>query len=289
VALVSGNNLSITVGNIIGSRITSKKLGISIAILGYISGFIIENNFMRHGIFNILPHTTNITLIYMFAVAIIIFIISHKMRIPQSLSITFTFIILGVDLATNSAINYFYVIWVVAFWISFPLIILYLAKITTKIAKEKIENLPIWKSIKALKYVAIIVTFFTAFTLGANTIGLVYSILPENLIITSVFILAIIFGTILLSGNELKTISSIIPIRYLNSVITETISLISVEVATLFGIPLSNTQTYTFALYGAGAGYKNKAIVKKPLVKMLYGWVSTAIIGFAITFILVAI
>ena len=289
VALVAGNNLSITAGNIIGSRITSKKLGIAIAIFGYIAGFLAEDGFMRYGIFNILPSATNIILTYMFIVAIIIFVISHKLRIPQSLSMTFTFIIIGVALATNVAINYLYITEIIAFWIASPLIVLYLTKATTKLAKDRTKDMPIWKTINALKYFAIITTFFTAFTLGANTIGLAYSVLPENSITIITFVIAIIVGSVLLSGNELKTISLIIPIRYLNSVITETISLLAVEVATLFGVPLSNTQTYTFALYGAGAGYKNKAIVKRPLIKLIYGWVSMALIGLVIAFILVAI
>lgn len=289
VALVAGNNLSITAGNIIGGRITSKKLGISIAIIGYVVGFLAEHDFMRHGIFNILPSATSMILIYMFVVAIVIFLISHKLRIPQSLSMTFTFIIIGVALATNVAINYFYIMEVIIFWVVSPLIILYLTKVIVNFSKKKVENAPIWRTINTLKYLAIFATFFTAFTLGANTIGLAYSVLPSNMLTIFVFIVAIIVGSALLSGNELKTISSIIPIRYLNSVITETISMVAVEVATLFGVPLSNTQTYTFALYGAGAGYKNKAIVKRPLVKLIYGWVSMALVGLIATLILVAI
>ncbi|MEM0074253.1 MAG: inorganic phosphate transporter, partial [Thermoplasmatales archaeon] len=47
-ALVSGNNLSVSVGTAVGARIISRWTGILIGISGYIAGLLIEGESLKY-------------------------------------------------------------------------------------------------------------------------------------------------------------------------------------------------------------------------------------------------
>ncbi len=115
---------------------------------------------------------------------------------------------------------------------------------------------------------------------------MIYASLPENPLFLLVIILGIIFGSIFLSSGEIRRIGNdIIPLRYANAVVTQSVSVFLVEIATFFGVPLSNTQTLTSGIYGAGSSYKTKLILKKPLITIIFIWISTALISFVCAFI----
>ncbi len=143
-----------------------------------------------------------------------------------------------------------------------------------------------WKTVSTMRILLIFISFFTAFTLGANTIGLIYATMPANLYLEIIIILAIIFGSILLSSRELQRIGQdIIPIRYANALVSQSVSVLLVEFATLFGIPLSNTQTLTAGIYGAGMSYKFRLIMKKPAISIISTWILTAFVSFIVGYI----
>lgn len=284
-ALTAGNNLSVCSGTLISSRIVRKIYGILIGILGYLLGLLFEGSFLRNNISNIVLTGNQYFVFIVFSISIVIFLIAHKKRVPESLSITFTSALLGVSFAYgNINVNFTYLIiifWVFAAILSFVLsylIMHWLKRITPK------KN--IWKSISIFKIALILLAFFTSFTLGANTIGLIYASLPENPLFLLVIILGIIFGSIFLSSGEIRRIGNdIIPLRYANAVVTQSVSVFLVEIATFFGVPLSNTQTLTSGIYGAGSSYKTKLILKKPLITIIFIWISTALISFVCAFI----
>jgi len=81
----------------------------------------------------------------------------------------------------------------------------------------------------------------------------------------------------------------IIPIRYLNAVGSQVVSAALVEIATLFGVPMSNTQTFVSCIYGAGASYKSRLIMKHPFVITVETWFITAVIAFVLGFAVIKI
>ena len=282
VALVAGNNLSVCSGSIIASRVTSRRFGVLVTILGYVLGVVLQGNLMAATISAILP-TGSPTYIYAaLAIAIVIFIVSQIGRIPQSLSITLTMTLVGMDIASGSPINWGFMLNVAYFWVLIPFLSLGMVVLIMGALRSRGEIKHIWQEAKVVKALLIITSFFVAFTLGANTLGLIDKLLPAGLYNTATTVVAIVLGSVLLSGSTLRRVGSdIIPLRYVNALSTQLVSVVLVEFATLFSIPLSNTQTFISSVYGAGLSYRNRIIMTKPFIAMVSMWLITALVGLA--------
>ncbi len=285
ISLVAGNNLSSCTGAIISGKIVTKRSGIIIAILGYISGLVLEGNILKNGVSALLPVNSTLFITIALLVSIIIFIYAHFKRIPNSLSFTFASVILGISSAAGLNINFTFVLTMVLFWALTPIVSIALTLAMMKGSRRIIDKKNIWETINKIKILLVIVSFFTAFTLGANTIGFVYSAIPSDSSNFIIVVVALIFGSMVLSGRELNKIGNeIIPFRYLNSITSQLGSAIIVEVATLFGIPMSNTQSFTMSIYGAGLSYKNRLLIKKPAIDIIKAWIYMIIVSFIIAF-----
>ena len=292
IALVSGNNLSVCTGALIGSRISSKRTGISIAVLGFALGLFLQGAFLKKGVVAIVPVSSAPLLIIVLSIAIAVFLLSDKLRVPQSLSINFTSMLLGMSIALHNVVNWYFFALIIAFWVLVPLASIFSMPFIMHYVERVTQKGSVWKKVHVIKLLLVVVSFFTAFTLGANTLGLLYEALPSfgSAYKLAVAIAAIIVGSVFLSGGEVRRVGNdIISMRYLNSIMSQAVSAIEVEVATLFGVPLSNTQTFTASLYGIGYGYKTRLMKKKPAYTILFMWVGGALLSFALSFALVSL
>ncbi len=287
ISLVAGNNLSSCTGAIISGKIVTKRSGIIITILGYITGLVLEGGILKNGVSALLPVNNALFITIALSVSIVIFIYAHFKKIPNSLSFTFASVILGISTAAGLSINFAFVLMMVLFWVLTPIVSIALTLAMMKGSRRIIDQKNIWKTINKIKILLVIVSFFTAFTLGANTIGFVYSAIPSDGSNFIIVVIALIFGSMALSGRELNKIGNeIIPFRYLNSITSQLGSAIIVEVATLFGIPMSNTQAFTMSVYGAGLSYKNRLLIKKPAIDIAKAWFYMIVVSFVMAFAL---
>ncbi len=280
VALVSGNNLSACSGAIISGRIVDRKTGISITILGYLAGFLLQGGLLTAGLNALMPTHSEALIVVALLIALVIFIISHLMRIPQSLSITFAMSLVGIGLAYGKPPNLNFVSNMIGFWILSSLLVVILVLIAMRLLHDSLSKSNIWNSVRNMKLILIVLSFLTAFVLGANTIGFLFASVSGLINATyamAITLTAIFIGSILLSKGELNMIGSeILPLRYLNALVAQATSAIVVEIATLFSMPASNTQAFTASLYGAGLSYRTRLIRKRPMFIIILVWVSTA-------------
>lgn len=288
VAFVSGNNLSSSSGAIISSGIVRKRTGIAIAILGYALGFLIEGGLLKAGLLALMPAQSQYLVILALAIVFAIFAVAHILRVPQSLSITFTMAVVGIELGYGNAINTGFVMTVIAFWVISALLAILITIISMRFLYKRVLRSKIWSTVGKIKLLLIIVSFFSAFVIGANTIGFLFSATSgfvDPHYSTALTIIAIILGSTLLSSGELRRIGNdIIPLRYLNALVSQTIAVLMVEIATAFSIPASNIQMFTASIYGAGLSYRTRLILKKPVITIVTSWISTALISFALGF-----
>ena len=286
VALVAGNNLSACTGSIISSRIVSRRFGIWTAIIGYILGFLIEGGMLKAGLLALMPVHTAALVIIALLVSLIVFIVAHAIRVPMSLSMTLAMAIVGIELAYSGFLNVPFLSYIIIFWILSTFLSVIFTLVAMRVSYRFLFNSRIWPTIKKIKILLIIISFFTAFVLGANTVGFLFAATLNML--DPVFgvltvIAAIIIGSIMLSKGELKRIGNeILPLRYLNALITQMVSVLVVQAATMLSIPSSNTQTFTASLYGAGLSYRTRIILKKPMFTIILSWIATAVISLAI-------
>ncbi len=295
VALVSGNNLSACSGSIISSRIVSRRTGIWISVLGYIVGFMLEGGLLKAGLFALMPDHISYLIIVALSVSLLVFVVAHAVRVPQSLSMTLAMAIVGIELAYSGFLNVQFLSYIIAFWILSSILSVALTMVSMRASYRLIVNSRIWATVSRIKLLLILISFLTAFVLGANTIGFLFAATSGMIDQTYgilIVIAAIIVGSMLLSKGELKRIGNdILPLRYLNALISQSISVLVVQAATMLSIPASNTQTFTASLYGAGLSYRTRLILKRPMFIIILSWIATAAIGllmgYAATYLIV--
>lgn len=286
IALLSGMSLSVSSGSIISSRIVSRNTGILIAIAGDIAGLVLQGNLLSKGVQAILPVSSPSIISIALAISTIIFIIGYKMRVPQSVSITFTMALTGIALATGIAINARFLALIIGFWVAAPLVSVVLTMFSLRAVTGSIGKKHVWPLLRNVKVTLIVVSFLCSATLGANSIGLVYASVSEYTNIW-VLVIAIMLGSFLLSSGSLKRLGEqILPLRYINALVSQTISVVLVEIATLASLPFSNTQAFTASLYGAALSYKTKLLLRKNTLTIIFSWLVTAVMSLALGYLL---
>ncbi len=290
IALVSGNNVSVCFGSVIASRTMKKHAGILLSILAYALGFLLQGKYLNLTVATLLYSVTTLRIDWALFIAIIIFIIADIKRVPQALTITLTSILIGMNVALNMGLNMHLIVSIVAFWISMPIIAFLFMLIVMTWISRRTPKRRIWLYARIVKLVLVITSFFTAFTLGANTIGLIGALLPQSDTMLILVLAAIVVGGVFLSSGPLGRVGSdIIPMRYINAVGSQFMSALVVEVATLFRIPLPSTDSFISSVYGAGVSYSRRIIRTRPFVTIVGLWIITALVSFVAGFAVIAL
>ncbi|MGD0450430.1 MAG: inorganic phosphate transporter [Candidatus Bathyarchaeia archaeon] len=286
VMLVSGNNLSACVGPAIGSRIISKRFGMLLGAGGFTIGLIAQGAGMIKTVHTLLPNAALQFQAEALLVAIIIFVIADLIRAPLSLSMSLVGLFAGLSVAKGMFTNGIYVAEVVVMWVAAPLIAIFFSFYLIKAINKKTPK-NIWRRLQTYKVLLIILAFSTSYVLGANTIGLIVATGGFSLITVVAAVLAIFLGTFYLSAGEIRRVSQeLFLMRYPNAMSTLLTSAVLVEAATIFNIPLSNTQALSSAVFGASLSYKSKFVSLKPFLVTALTWVIAPLLSFAIGLII---
>ncbi len=277
-ALVAGNNLSAAVGTLLGSRIVTRGFGVALGIIGFSSGLLFEGYLMRGAAASLQLGNYYLTS-YAFAGTIVIFLAAAYFRSPLSLTMALIGISTGIDISHGLAVDTDFLIKLVAVWTLAPVLLIILSfYINRATTSRPMEN--IWQEATILKVLLVVVALLTGFTLGANTLGLIQE-LQGNTLLTEVFmVVAIAAGSIFLSGGVIKRVGEeIFALRYHNALTSLIVSSAAVEVATLVGIPLSNTQTLASSILGVGFSHRYKLLYTKPFLTVAATWVISPLAG----------
>lgn len=280
-ALVAGNNLSAAVGTLIGSRIMTRSGGIFIGILGFSTGLVIQGESL-HGTARMLIPESSPYIVFALTVALIIFMIATYLRVPLSLIMALVGTSIGMSLRLGYSLNYSVVIIIITTWVLAPLASISTAFVINRIFIRKHYS-DIWRFAFTMKVSLIVVSFFTAFTLGANTLGFIQQVSGLRGFSVIYLIAGIVAGSILLSRGVIKRVGQeMYLMRYTNAFVSLVVSSVLVEGATLFGVPLSNTQTLTSSVFGTGLSYRNKLMEMRPFLLTMGTWIISPLIGLAL-------
>lgn len=288
VALVAGNNLSACVGPAVGARILTKRTGALLGATGFSTGLIVQGWGMANSINKLLPNTSMELAAEVLVVAIVIFVIAHLVRIPLSLSMSLVGLMAGVSIAHNLNGQVTYITQVIAMWFIAPtaaaIVAFYLIRYLNG---RKVRNF--WQRIRLYKALLLILAFTTAYVSGANTLGLIVATAGFSWTTVSVALVAILVGALFLGEGAIRRVGEeFYLMRYSNATVALAASTILVETAALLSIPLSNTQTTTAAVFGAGVSYKSKFLSLKPYVIIVLGWIAAPLLSFTIGYFLIS-
>jgi PiT family inorganic phosphate transporter len=286
VTLVAGNNLSACVGPVIGARILTKRRGALLGIAGFTTGLLLQGSGMTHAIGVLLPNATVQLQVEALLVAIAIFVIAHLVRVPMSLSMSLVGLLAGLSVARGMIIDVSFVTEVAAMWVVAPVSAALFAFCLIRIINRRKMN-DIWHRIRLYKGLLIALSFTTAYVSGANTLSLIVATGGFNVATIIAAITGIIVGSLFLGEGVIRRISQeFYMMRYSNATITLGASTILVEVAAVFHIPLSATQTTAAAVFGTGLSYKAKFMSLKPFLTIVACWIIAPLLSFAIGLII---
>jgi inorganic phosphate transporter, PiT family len=282
VALVSGNNLSACVGPAVGARIISKRTGSVLGLAGFSAGLIIQGAGMTRSIALLLPNPTIELQITALLVATVIFGVANLARVPLSLSMSLVGLLAGLSFSQGITTSAAYLSTIAAMWFVAPAAAALIAFFLIRIINQRPVS-DIWRRIRFYKALLIVLSFTTAFGLGANTLGLIVATAGYNPLTVAVAVVAIAVGAFFLSGGAIRRMSQeFYLMRYSNATVTLATSTILVEIAAFLNIPLSNTQTTAAAVFGCGLSYKAKFMSLKPFLTIVAGWIAAPLLSFLI-------
>ena len=278
-ALVSGNNLSAAVGTLVGSRTVSRLTGEIIGMLGFMLGLILQGDLMTKAADSLMPRSPDM-IIYVMGVSLIIFAIATFMRSPLSLSMAIVGAAIGVSIRVGFSIDDSYILLLILVWIISPLFLMGVSGTILRVMHSVDFKNP-WKVTAISRVLLLVTSFITAFALGANTLGLVGAISGYGTYTIPVMVVAIAGGGLLLANGTIKRVGEeMFSMRYSNALVSQVLSAFAVEFGTLFGIPLSSTQTLTSSVLGSGLSYRYKALYLRPFLVVAATWVISPLLGF---------
>ena len=286
VMLVAGNNLSACVGPAIGSRIVTKRFGILVGAVGFSAGLLVQGSGMIHSVGTLLPNSSSVLRAEALLVAITIFVIAYRIRVPMSLSMVLVGLLAGLSVAGKTPDNGLFVGEVVLTWVLVPLIAFGLAFGFSRLLNMS-RSTNFWRYLQAYKVIIVVASFTAAYATGANTLGMIVAAGGFDLASVLAAIVAIFVGSFFLSEGPIRRVSEeFFLMRYASVAVTLVTSSILVEVATFFNIPLSIIQTTSTAVFGVGISYRTKFVSAKPFLKVLVAWVIVPLLSFVIGFLL---
>ena len=282
VMLVAGNNLSACIGPAVGSRIVTKRFGIFLGAIGFSTGLLLQGSYMTNSVTTLLPNVTSALRAAAILVAVVVFVFAYKIRAPLSLSMSLVGLLAGLSITGRSPSNGLFVGEVVLTWIVVPFASFVLAFYLIRFLNRGWpENF--WRRLQEYKILIIVLSFFSAYFTGANTLGLIVAVGGFDIYTILAALAAIFIGSFFLSEGAIRRVSQeLFLMRYANATATLVTSTFLLAVATLFNIPLSVIQTTSTSVFGIGVSYKTKFVTAKPFLKVVAAWIIVPLMSFVI-------
>jgi PiT family inorganic phosphate transporter len=280
-AVVSGNNISACCGTIIGSRMVSRRSGILIAVAGYLLGLSIEGPKLFRVRQAFLPNETSTEIFSILLATLLIFIGGELTKIPLSLSKALTGTILGVSLAIGTLQQTNYLILILLFWVSAPIVATALGLFFVRL-DDRFSTRNLWVKLSLLKAGLVAMAFLSAYVTGSNALGLIAGV-PSNqpLIATVAVGLGSVLGASVLGRGALRRLTEgIYSLRYPNAFYSQLLGAGTVELANQLGVPLSTTETVSSGIIGSGLASKMRVMNPRNVFLIIASWVISPALGF---------
>jgi phosphate/sulfate permease len=276
ILLVSGNNAQASIGNLIGANVVKTRTALLIEIAGVSLGLIFQGTSMTTAAANLARGLSSETVLTVLAITSALFVVAHFTRLPLSLTHILPALLAGVALAFTP-----YFFFMILAWMAAPVAALATTPLVARLA-SRLETNNFWAKIEVYKVLLTLVSFGFAFTLGANTIGLVVAVEGFGGFAIPLAIIGVVVGTLFLSAGEIRRVSSdMFDLGYSNAMSSMLTSAVLVEASTLVGIPMANTMVQNTAVFGAGISYKTKFFSAKPFFFLVLSWIVFPVAGIA--------
>jgi len=240
---------------------------------GFVVGVMGQGTAMIQTVNAILPLSDALTISKALFVIVFIFLLAHIVRVPLPLTMSLVGLLVGVATAHHLPMQVDFLFTVIAVWFLAPALALVLAFYSVRLL-DRMRPMDFWRRIAVYKVVIVFFAFTNSYVLGANTLGLLVAMGGFSYPNIAVGVLGILAGSFFLSAGPIRRLGQdLFSLRYSNALVALIISTLMVEFATLFSIPLSNTQTLSTSVLGEGLSYRYKFISARPYTIIIVGWI----------------
>ncbi len=284
VAFITGNNSAILSGPY-RSVIILKKIASPVILLGTILGLILEGDKLRRFTATF-PIMDQMLLTILLLSIIFLILLGNRYKVPISLTMTLAGGVVGIFLSLGKPLDLDYLSLLILAWSTYPVLGLTLSSLLYSFIKWMLKESN-WRGYITEKVLLLITTGSLAYVFGANTLGLIYYLGEEGVLQTTLFILMIVGGFFLLSSGISYEIGLKIYNISLSALLAAQIAtVILIEIATQFGIPVSLTQLMMISLIGPALTKRFRIINVPYLRKMLLLWIASPVVGAAVSTVL---
>ncbi len=292
-AVLGGNNFSTCLGASLGAGIVKLSNAILIASAGVLLGTLLEGYKLSNVLGGrILPALSTSGLVAILVSSLLVMIAVTVVRLPLSLSQVTVGAGWGFALAAGAQVSGTFSLVVVASWIFSPaLAFLASAVIEGTVLRlgHRIKDIVALNHLYA--YLTLIAGFYAAYTLGANTLGLVVGLFPKGFVdplwLSLIFSAGSIVGIVFLSTGTVRSVAdNLVGLNPSTALSSQFGGAVSVHLFTQLGLPVSISQVVIGGMGGA-ASVKRIAITNKRIIQQIIaGWTVGPIAGAAISFLL---
>ena len=281
--LFSWNNSSLFISGLVTSNITRFRYSVIFTATSMFAGLIIEGWKMN-------PYrliTFDSFMIPIVAIPVTLSLCS-VLAVPVSISSISVASLIGASLSLNIPISQFFLSITFLAWLLTPLAAMYLTQ-AMYLAMVKLFSFIKINSVYFFTRLTIyLTTFYGAYTISANNLGFILSMVAEDYRLTyPIAFLGILIGASIFSekifyviGERLAILS---PLKLSSSLLSSSILL---WILTQIGIPAALTQIMLGGLIGAALSSPISIINVRLLKKLIGSWIATFLLGILLSYML---
>ncbi|MCD6592972.1 anion permease [Candidatus Bathyarchaeota archaeon] len=292
-AILGANNASACFGANVGAGFVRYRTAAVLAALGVFLGVIIEGAKLSRAVYHgVLGEVSMEAMTIIMVTAMIIIGVATIFRLPLSLSESLIGSAVGIGIGSQINVNWRFTLTVFAFWVINPFFSAILSVAICRVLSYATSRV---KNILTLNYiygkVASALSFYVAYVLGANTLGLVSGIyvpfMPIKEIIPLLFGLAAALGIYFLSRGITESVGrEIIGLSPVTALVSQLSGAITVHLFTQFGLPVSITQAQVGGILGIGIAKRIVFMNKRKSRNIILGWMLAPLAGAIISWLL---
>lgn len=289
--MLGANNLSTCLGTSVGAGALRYRQALALASVGLLAGILLEGTKLSRAITSGIVSSTNPG--FTLAVAASSFVIMAFLtfrKLPISLSQVAIGAAVGAAFALGIPVNWRFTLLVASSWLLTPLAGLALAIGLTLITKAITKRVRRVLTLNALyAYLTIFSGIYAAYTLGANTVGLIIGMVDSAGIepLTSIGLgFATILGMVMLSKATTRSVSeNIVGLSPSASFAAQMGGALTVHGFTEAGIPVSVSQAVVGGVFGAAIPRKIVVRNNRLIWEIIIGWTVAPLLGAVLAFL----
>ncbi|MEM3670795.1 MAG: inorganic phosphate transporter [Thermoprotei archaeon] len=295
--LFGWNNSSYLIGNLRGSGSLSALGALLVEIIGLLAGVLLSGEGMFRSLNGELSPAMPVEgLLATYIISILITFALSVMSLPVSLTMAMVGSFTGAAFSLQDGINVAQLGKIVAFWFLAPLLTALVAAAVYRLFRRTLENKGLFAMDAFSRIGVVLVSFFVAYSLGANNIGLIYGSAggtissPLQDIWLGAVVLATTLGVLLLGSTAVaKNLGDrafgLSPLAVLATFTSSSIIVLS---GVLLHVPVSMGQCVLGGMFGTAFSKRPTLVNTNIFLKIVTMWVVVPLASFGLAALLLA-